>query len=333
MSGRGQDRGEGARATAAVWVVRLQAPEAGEGEWLEFATWLDATPGGREAYDAAMALWLLADDYAEDADLSPVRRRAWRIPAWTALGGAGLAAGLAALLAVVMIRAPATPVHPPAAPAATVYATADTERRTVILADGSRLDLSGGARLAISLDAHARRVTLERGEAAFSVVHDPARPFVVSVGDRQVRDLGTEFEIRRAGDQIRVTVRKGRVEVADNTAGADAPIALGAGRQLLHDEGTNISTVRSVSADAVMAAKPVRLIYRDQPLQVVVDDLNRYFPHAVRIEGRQVAALRFSGVLTIDGEDATIRRLVGLLPISATRINGATVLKAREETR
>jgi transmembrane sensor len=339
MSGRGprQKDGtgeDGARAAAAAWVVRLQAPEAGEAEWLEFEAWLTATPRARAAYDDAMALWLLADLHQDDAATAPTRRRSRRAPPWAALGGAGLAAGLASVLAVVMlVRAPSPPVRPSVAPAATVYATASGERRTVMLADGSRLDLSGGTQVSVTLGAHARRATLSAGEVAFTVVHDPARPFAVAVGDREVRDLGTEFDIRREGDQIRVTVRRGRVEVAANDGGRGAPIALGAGRQLTHDEGTAVSTVSRVSADEVFAWKQGRLIYRDQPLRMVVDDLNRYFPHAVRIEGERVAELRFTGVLTVDGEDATIRRLVGLLPISATRINGATVLKAREDAR
>ena len=339
MSGRGPRQKDGtpqagARAAAAAWVVRLQTPEAGEAEWLEFEAWLAQAPHARAAYDDAMALWLLADLYQGDAASLPASRSARRGPPWAALGGGGLVAGLASLLAVVMlVRAPAPPVRPSPAPAATLYATAAGERRTVMLADGSRLDLSGGTRVSVALDVHARRAALSTGEAAFTVVHDPARPFAVAVGDRQVRDLGTEFDIRRDGDQIRVTVRRGRVEVAANDGGPGAPIALGAGRQLTHDEGTNVSTVSRVSADEVFAWKQGRLIYRDQPLRVVVDDLNRYFPHAVRIEGERVAELRFTGVLTVDGEDATIRRLVVLLPISATRINGATVLKAREDAR
>src|SRR5437868_6984211 len=61
MSGRNQTGPGGLRADAAGWVVRLACAEAGEGEWLAFAAWLEAEPGARKAYDAALALWLLAD--------------------------------------------------------------------------------------------------------------------------------------------------------------------------------------------------------------------------------------------------------------------------------
>jgi len=343
MSGRDQTGPEATRAAAAAWVVRLQAPGAGEADWIAFTGWLRETPGGPAAYDAAMALWLLADAWGAEADEAGAARMTTapraatrpRGPGIAALGLGGLGVAMAAGLAVTVWQAPIQlqQVRRPAPPAATIYATARGERRTIELADGTRLDLSGGSRVAVSLEPAARRIAMTEGEVVFAVAHDPNRPFVVTVGDRQVRDLGTEFDVRRAGSRLRVTVRRGEVEVVSNTGAGDAPIPLVAGRQLLLDEATGVSSVQSVSADEVFAWRQGRLIYRDQPLKVVVDDLNRHFTHAVRIEGERVAALRFTGVLTVDGEDATIRRLVGLLPISATRVGDATVLKARDDAR
>ena len=325
---------------AADWVVRLQASDAGEAAWLAFESWLGATPDARRAYDAAMSVWLLADAVDQDEIERPRRGSTapahgglgagtWGLRTWSALG---LGAVSLAVLAGTLIWAPMTPKRG-AAPTEQVYATARGEQRAVRLADGSKIDLSGDSRVAIGLAPGQRRVTMTRGEAAFSVTHDPGRPFIVSVGDREIRDLGTEFDVRLAGPQIRVQVRQGLVEVSARDRQADAPIALSAGRQLLHDEGSDVSIVRSVTIADVFAWKEGLLIYRDQPLGVVVADLNRYFPHAVRIEGARTAALRFTGVLAVDGEEATIRRLAALLPISATRVNGAMVLKARDDTR
>ena len=249
-----------------------------------------------------------------------------------AIGLGALGGAILATLAAVVVLSPVQKPHPAVA-GETVYAAAKGERRTVRLSDGTEIDLSSASRVSVRLTPYARRVTLTDGEAAFLVTHDPSRPFTVIVGDREVRDLGTEFDIRLAGSQIRISVRQGLVEVADHDGRKDAPIPLSAGRQLLHDEGSDVSTVRSVAVADVFAWKQGRLIYRDQPLGVVVDDLNRYFTHTVRIEGERAAGLRFTGVLAVDGEDATIRRLEELLPISATRVNGATVLKARDEPR
>lgn len=339
MSGRERTLPTAIQTAAAGWVVKLQTPEAGEAEWLAFEAWLAGEPDARGAFDAAMAVWLAADHLEDGDDVTPRRRRASGTfrsrghGGGIVLGLGGLGAAAVAAWVVISVHPSQAPISRPGAPPApTLYATAPGETRAILLADGTRLTLSSGSQVAVTLGAHARRVAMTGGEVAFSVVHDPSRPFSVAIGDRQVRDLGTEFDIARAGPQIRVTVKQGAVAVGAMN-GAGAPIALHAGRQLVHDEDTGVSSVRDVAPDEAFAWEQNRLIYRDQPLRVVVEDLNRYFPHAVRIGDERIAAMRFTGVLAVDGEEATIRRLVALLPISADRVGGTTVLKARDETR
>ena len=339
MSGRERTLPAAIGAAAADWVVRLRAPEAGEADWLEFEAWLAESPDARRAFDEAMAVWLLSDQLRE-GDLDSVGRgrgsrgvsRGRRFGGMAALGLGGLGAAIAVAVAAFAVyrNAPST-MHPPTP--ATVYATVAGERRSVVLADGTRLDLSGDSRVAVRLGARDRQVAMTGGEVAFTVVHDPARPFVVTVGDRKVRDIGTEFDILETGQRIQVTVRQGEVMVAPKSGAGGAPVPVAAGRQLVHEEGTDGSRVRDVAADDVFAWKQGRLVYRDQPLRLVVVDLNRYFPHTVRIEDERVAAMRFTGVLAVDGEDATIRRLVALMPIEASRVDGEVVLKPRDEDR
>jgi transmembrane sensor len=333
-----------AASQAAHWVVRLHAREAGEAEWLAFETWLATTTGARAAFDDAAAVWRLADQVGEDngdgdrewwSRAGADARNGSRLVGMAALGLGGLGAVIAAGLVIALHPAPPSPIPIPR-PAPTLFAAARGAPRTVVLADGTRMQLSGGSRVAVSLEPRARQVSMSRGEVTFSVAHDPARPFSVAIGDRVVRDIGTEFDVRLDGPRIRIAVREGRVEVGgrdDGTSPLAAPVALSAGQQLLHDEDTGASRISAVSAGEIFAWKQDRLVYRDQPLQAVVDDLNRRFPHAVRIEDEQTAALRFTGVLSVDAEAATIRRLTALLPIEAERINGETVLKARATSR
>jgi transmembrane sensor len=341
MGGRERTLPAATQTAAAAWVVKLQASDAGEAEWLAFEAWLVAEPDARPAFDAAMATWLAAGRLNDhDLDSRPRRRRRTGAFGRPGLGGTaalGLGGSLAAaVVAWLVLGGLPSRLHGPrqTVPSApVVYAAAPGEQRTVVLADGTRMDLSSGSRVAVSLDAHARKVAMASGEVAFLVTHDPARPFSVTIGDRQVRDIGTEFDIARAGPQIRVTVKQGEVAVAAMDGSSGASVALGAGRQLVHDEDTGASSVHSVPPDEAVAWKQGRLIYRDQPLRVVVEDLNRYFPNAVRIEDEHVAALRFTGVLAVDKEEPTIRRLVALMPISADHVGAATVLRARSETR
>jgi transmembrane sensor len=87
-----------------------------------------------------------------------------------------------------------------------------------------------GARssLEVAFRRHERRVVLKSGVAFFSVAKNPSRPFIVLVGDKEVRDVGTQFEIRKDLVSMRVSVVEGSVEVMQvpdraGTASREAP--------------------------------------------------------------------------------------------------------------
>jgi transmembrane sensor len=60
-----------------------------------------------------------------------------------------------------------------------------------------------------------RRVVL-KGEAFFSVTHDPSKPFTVQVNDIQVKVLGTAFNILARPDRTEIVVEKGTIRVSSN---------------------------------------------------------------------------------------------------------------------
>ena len=191
---------------AIAWHVRLA--EADEAVWAEFIDWLESDTAHAAAYDRVATGDRLIE--AADFDTAPVRIADNDNPAqprrwWWALGAGG---AVAAALAVVafqpgMIR--------PASSAYTV-ATANGERKTVTLGDGTRIELGGGT--TVRLDSADDRVAaLDRGEAVFHVRHDAARPFTVTAGGVAVRDLGTIFDLGITDAQVRVAVAEGSVMV------------------------------------------------------------------------------------------------------------------------
>ena len=108
-----------------------------------------------------------------------------------------------------------------AAPAEIV--TGATELSTVTLGDGSVVRLAPSSRLRLPRGLHAREVWLE-GRAYFAVAHDPRRRFKVhtDLGDAVV--LGTRFDLRTDGGQLRLLVVEGRVqlETSGHTVAVDA---------------------------------------------------------------------------------------------------------------
>src|SRR5690606_15500656 len=64
----------------------------------------------------------------------------------------------------------------------------------------------------IVLDREDERIAeLVRGEAHFTVVHDAADPFIVTVGESRLVDIGTVFNVVRQDEDLRVAVAEGAV--------------------------------------------------------------------------------------------------------------------------
>jgi transmembrane sensor len=310
--------------SAADWVARLGGAPV-EADWLAFEAWLNAGDGRRAAYDKALALSLAID--AQAPALARQVDRA-REPSWgrakPALWGAGLMASAAIAVALVAL-------HPAPQPKATLYATAKGERRDLVLSDGTRVALSADTHLSVAIQRDRRELTLASGEAAFQVVHDASRPFVVRVGDRVLRDVGTEFDVSRQEGLIRVTVREGMVAVT--RAGAEQrSLLMGPGSRMEHKEGSPDTVVLAADPNDAFSWQTGRLIYRDRPLAEVAADLNRYGRDTIRVTG-PAASLRFTGVLTIDDQPTMVHRLTGLLPLAASRKDGVILLSELNSSR
>jgi transmembrane sensor len=310
------------RDAAADWVVRLGLPTTGEADWLAFDAWLDASTAHSQAYDQAIGLWseLQASApqlHAALEDAPPAARPAPN-HRWTIAGGLAAAALAVAVVPWADITAPTT-----------VYQTANGERRVVTLSDGTRIDLNAGSRLTVRLKSRSRQVTMDDAEAVFDVAKDAKRPFLISAGDRTIRVVGTQFNVRRRDGVQSVTVRRGVVEVSPT---GDAPgklYRLTVGQRLDHVEGASASALSATVPDEAMSWRTGRLIYRGEPLSNVVADLNRYVSKPVRIADGRVAQLPFSGVLVTDDGLAAVRTLTLLAPVTSTSTSDGILLRAK----
>lgn len=316
---------------ASDWFARLQG-DAGLEDWTAFQAWLEADPAHAAAYEEVEALWIEMEDlpaseipaaapsevvtgnvlpFAARAK-PPARRWVW----------ASLATAAAAALVVAVLPHLARPNF-------TDYATKRGETREVALADGTRLTLGGATTLRVRLTRAERDVTLVDGEASFDVAHLQNRPFVVAVAGREVRVLGTEFNILSHDDRLAVTVRRGLVSVS---GGQDGAVRLAKGQQFIHAPGQATSLVLTTDPDAAFAWKSGKLVYRDASLAEVVADLNRYVATPIRVDPN-AASVKVSGVLLVDEEAAMIRRLELFAPIVSQRSGGEIILKAKATRR
>lgn len=300
-------------ARAAAWVVRLRADDVTSEDWAAATAWLEADPARRRAFDEAEGLWA-AMDHVAIAEAAPVIDLAAHRERRRSVGRRWLIAApaMAAAVAAVVLLAPllqSTPI--------VTYRTAPGETRTVALEDGSKLQINGGSTLSVKMERGRRLVHMDQAEAVFDVAHDAGRPFLIDVGESQVRVVGTAFNIRRSAQDTEVSVLRGVVEVSD----LDQParkVRLKIGQAVRRADADDRMAVEPVDVRTAAAWTQGRRAYDDRSLSDIAADLSRAFSTPVTV-APEAADLRFSGVLVLDDEAAVIGRLERFLPIKATR--------------
>ncbi len=160
-----------------------------------------------------------------------------------------------------------------------LYSTDVGEQRSLILADGSSVELNARSSIRIHYSGSERRIDLLAGQALFQVAYDAARPFIVLSGETQVRALGTQFDVYRRRSGTTITVLEGRVAVSRNAASAAsahfAAPTLAAGEQLTATRDS-VGKPRAANLTAAVAWTQHRLIFSGASLAEVVEEFNRY---------------------------------------------------------
>jgi transmembrane sensor len=204
-------------------------------------------------------------------------------------------------------------------PSGATYATVIGEQRSVVLADGSIIELNTQSSVRTRFSAAERTVELLQGEAIFKVAKDAQRPFRVLSGSSQIVALGTAFNVYARNAGTVVTVIEGRVRVSrkdpDAAVGRSAALAraslsespAGSGRaydiELVRGEQATIAPrqpiVRVTLSDPHKATAWTerRLIFEETPLSAVTAEFARYYTaRTIRIADPTLAGLHITGV-------------------------------------
>ena len=191
--------------------------------------------------------------------------------------------------------------------------TGTGERKTIELADGSRLTLNARSAIDIEFSAGQRRVRLREGELQVDVAADAKRPFVVATAQGQVKALGTRFMVRQGTDESLASVQQHSVQL-DTLGGVQRRIETGQAVSFTtHQIDPQTLTSRS-QADWLEG----RVELHDEPLSALVDALRPYQTGMLRISP-EAARVRVFGVFPLDNTAHTLSALAQTLPIKVTR--------------
>jgi len=183
------------------------------------------------------------------------------------------------------------------------YLTTTGEQISIKLADGTVIELNTETEIKVEFSRSLRQVVLLNGEAIFNVAKNPNRPFRVISGIVVVEVVGTKFNIYKNKAGTTVTVVEGLVNVKTNdenqitssgtVTGTDKPLKRG--EQITVNSSGLIDHVAVANITNVTAWTERKLIFKNDLLESVVNEINRYSKKKILIKGEQLKLKKING--------------------------------------
>lgn len=340
---------------ACEWFVECRSGALADTARREFDRWLRKSPEHLSAYLEIAAIWnegsaldpqhqwdaekLIAAARADEGNVIPLslptapiasaataQPAVWsRRPRAIAASIAIIALAVGALVWSVLLQTP-------------TYTTGVGEQRSIVLADGSTVELNSRSRVTVRYSERERAIELLEGQALFRVAKDQARPFVVTSGDTRVRAVGTQFDVYKKHSGTIVTVVEGKVAILTNIADPDLesmavdPEALarppslqieeqnsvqgGAGPTILLSAGEQATVTRARIQAAIhpniasaIAWRQRQLVFESASLAEVAEEFNRYNERQLVVRDADLYDFHISGVFSSTDPASLIRFL------------------------
>lgn len=203
------------------------------------------------------------------------------------------------------------------------------------LHDGTVITLNTISRIAIAERPRGRYVTLSDGEGLFQVVHDSHRPFHVRVGNIDIRDVGTTFDVYRKSDgSVLITVIDGEVVVSrhKDDDSLDDVESLRTNQQIEYTaDGMPLARKHFIDADNVISWIQGSLIVMDVSITQLATEMNRYSKKKIVINDPNLASIRVGGVWPLRDPGMIVETLKSVAPITVAQTDDTYVISLQSE--
>ncbi len=326
---------------AAKWQVKLSSGTVSDSDIADHMEWLLADPRHLEAEERVAATMRVSTEFevaakvAFASDFEVDQRNSARKSFWSRFFSewGGLPYGIAiATAAAVLIFAVIPNIQDKNIPdTGQTYMAREGRVESVQLSDGSTVALFANSEIFVRMSLEARVVELKSGRAFFDVTSDKNRPFYVNTTARQVRVVGTRFEVVRGESFERVSVNEGLVSVdvlypQQTPEAASVPVLIEPGMVALYNEEQMVPILSTDDASTVGAWSEGVLIYKSKPLGDIVSAINDLFPNTpIRLMDEKLASMAFSGTLVVSSSEQMARQLGEFLSLKV-RLEGREVI-------
>lgn len=306
---------------ASYWVTRIHSDDCTDAESYAFDDWLAENENHRIAYQQVLAFWQQLADIEPHAGAELEAARAYlrdKRQARRQFSGKRATTVLSLLLVISASPLFWSWLH------TQNYHTAKGERASIKLSDGSQIELNTETELSVQYTDNARTVKLQHGEALFTVVHDNAKPFAVTAANGVIKDIGTRFNVYQQATKVSVTVLDGEVSI--NTTNNPTAHSVKPNQQLSYDNNGQLTPVTAVDTNTITAWQKKQLVFKTQPLSIVIEQLARYHKVSLQIADPKLRGLKVSGVFPSDDLQLALNTIANALPIKITSTGTASIV-------
>jgi ferric-dicitrate binding protein FerR (iron transport regulator) len=292
MSMPGRNKHEDAAAREArAWLLALTSGRATEDDAQAFRHWLGADARHQAAFAEQKQLWQNVGPAIQNVVAE--RKRKPVVTGRRAFMGGALAAS-----ATYLAFKPPLGLWPGVDTLGADYRTAAGEQRRVSLGNALDVDMNTLTRINVGSDAHGAVIELADGEAE---IRSGSTPAVVVAGKGRITARDATFNLRYIDGEARLCCLSGALRLVH----AQGVFDVVANRELRYDDARVMPPVQ-VDPDVVTAWRQGWLVFNQQPLAQVVDELNRYRRGRLVLMneqlGKRLVQARFSLAQVADAE-------------------------------
>lgn len=190
-------------------------------------------------------------------------------------------------------------------------------KTTLTLIDGTIVHLNNNSKLIYPAKfvGNSREVRLE-GEGYFKVAHNAENPFIVKTNTIDIKALGTEFNVKAYNNDnnIETTLVNGKVVIEKSKKGSPTIQidALEPGYQALYDKTKETISKRQVEAVIFGAWKEGQVIFNNEPIVSIAQQLERMFNVEITFNDEQSKSYTYKATLI----DPTLNQVLELIKIA-----------------
>ncbi len=211
--------------------------------------------------------------------------------------------------------------------AAEVYRTDIGERRSIVLADRSKVLLDANSELRVRARDSGCEATLRRGRAHFDLSSRTSGSLVVRAGGCNMRIDRGAFEVEAGeGQSARFLMLSGSGDLRVEDDAHATPLASG---HMFEETSTAVTPIAGPAVERLTAWQDGRAIFSNDSLAHAVEIMNRYDRQRLTFGDEVAGSWRISGTFRVGDNAAFADALRAMLSLKVETADGGLQLSSR----